>query len=74
MFFTLGAISFDTPSFTTLLLFIPYEFVACMLLIFFCFGFEFVADISFSTTEETLAEAFSKFGEVTEGNYCYCKP
>jgi hypothetical protein len=31
---------------------------------------EFVAALSFSTTEETLAEAFSKFGEVTEGDFC----
>ncbi|XP_030957020.1 small RNA-binding protein 11, chloroplastic-like isoform X2 [Quercus lobata] len=38
-------------------------------LLFFFRGFSsklFVKDISFSTTEETLAEAFSKFGEVTE--------
>ncbi|KAL4611719.1 hypothetical protein ACB092_08G145600 [Castanea dentata] len=37
--------------------------------LFFFRGFSsklFVKDISFSTTEETLAEAFSKFGEVTE--------
>lgn len=31
---------------------------------------EFVAGISFSTTEERLVEAFSKFGQVIEGNFC----